>query len=485
MSEYLLPADPAPRPQLAPIKALHRHDGYISFATRCGEDDWKQVIAIKATALDEWFPQFTEQLVRDSFVSINASYCLASGSTKKDEGFPKHRNDTLRYLCACYCDLDYYTRGLKSHEVTGEVARLKNEGTIPQPSMLVDSGRGMWLLWMLHDPDNPYQAHCGAWNDNPNDNLQLYTKINQELSHRLTNLGADPIHDGARYIRVPGSFRNGTETYVEWSAHGNSDRPYSYTLKELAALVGVELGERPKQERRALSQRSQPCGNRSMGWKKANDNRLAAIVTIFDLRAGGLAEGCRNKAALYFALALRAVNVTRQEASDRVLSMGKACKPSLRPSACLGAVNEAYKPRKGKKPPRYQTLADDLDVTADEAEIVSQNLGKPFPAAKRCASAPVTKISGESTREYLGSERRRLIHEIIGDLGSVPSLRRMASLLFLRYGFDTSYVTVKADYAAMDIVGRAKQPITEFPLFPCFNSPEAGYRPSLLLALKT
>jgi hypothetical protein len=352
------------------------------------------------------------------------------------------------------------------------VARLKNEGEIPQPSMLVDSGRGMWLLWMLHDPKHPEQAHAGAWNDSPNDHLQLYTKINQELSRRLSHLGADTIHDGARHIRVPGSFRNKTETYVEWSAHGNSDRPYSYTLKELAALVGVELRERPKQERRALSQRSKPCGNRSMGWKAANDNRLTAISTIMDLRGGGFAKGCRNKAALYFALALRAINETRQDASSAVLSMGRDCKPPLSQAACRGAVDQAYKPRRGKKPPRYQTLANDLDVSAGEAEIVTQTIGKPFPAATRLACTPVTKISGELTREELIRGRRWLIRKIIQDVGNVPSLREMAKQLFLRYGFETSYVTVKADYAAMRIILHAKLPRPEPLLLPCLTSPD-------------
>jgi hypothetical protein len=324
MPEFALPSEPAQRPQIAPIKALHRHDGFISFAAKKGEDDWKQVIAIRATALDQWFPAFTEQLVRDSFVSINASYRLAWGSPDRDHGFPMHRNDTLRFLCACYCDLDYYNLGLESHEVTGEVARLRNEGKIPQPSMLVESGRGMWLLWMLHDPSHPDQAHAGAWNDSPNDHLQLYTKINRELARRLSHLGADHIHDGSRLIRVPWSFSNKAESYVEWSVHGNSDRPYSYTLKELASLMGIELRKRPPRERHALSQRSKPCGNRSEGWKAANDNRLTAIVTIMDLRGGGFAKGCRNKAALYFALALRAVKETKSLSvnSDRLDTSG-------------------------------------------------------------------------------------------------------------------------------------------------------------------
>jgi len=93
--------------QLLPIKALHRHDGYISFAVR-GGDDWRPVISIRANALDEWFPEFTDRLLRDSMVSINASYCLSRRRTDLPCGPPAHRKDTLRYLCAGYVDIDYY-----------------------------------------------------------------------------------------------------------------------------------------------------------------------------------------------------------------------------------------------------------------------------------------------------------------------------------------------------------------------------------------
>jgi len=151
------------RPQLGPIKALHRHDGYISFAVTGDESDWRQVVSIRASALDEWFPEFTQQLLRDSLVSINASYCLANRRMSEPHGRPLHRNETLRYLCACYSDLDYYKVGLRPSQVIGELARMSESGGIPQSSMHIDSGRGMWLLWLLHDEDDSERAHLSAY----------------------------------------------------------------------------------------------------------------------------------------------------------------------------------------------------------------------------------------------------------------------------------------------------------------------------------
>src|SRR5450756_2135641 len=69
-------------PQFLPIKALHRHDGYITFMVK--DDDGARMArryAIRADALDTWFPQFTADLVRNSFCSINGSYTLADRDT--------------------------------------------------------------------------------------------------------------------------------------------------------------------------------------------------------------------------------------------------------------------------------------------------------------------------------------------------------------------------------------------------------------------
>jgi hypothetical protein len=46
-------------------------------------DDWTPVIAMRASELQSIFPQFREQLLKDFFVSMNASWCLAHKGTEK------------------------------------------------------------------------------------------------------------------------------------------------------------------------------------------------------------------------------------------------------------------------------------------------------------------------------------------------------------------------------------------------------------------
>jgi hypothetical protein len=99
--------------------------------------------------------------------------------------------------------------------------------------MLVKSGNGLWLLWLVCDPNAPDKP-SGAFTDR----LDLYSRIQQSIIERLLPLGADPAaRDATRRIRVPGSLHSESESTVEWWIQGRADSGYIYTLQELALLL--------------------------------------------------------------------------------------------------------------------------------------------------------------------------------------------------------------------------------------------------------
>jgi hypothetical protein len=183
---------------------LHRHpDGVISFAVE-SDGRWRPVHAVRARDLESIFPEFREQLLRDSFVSINAAHRMARRSGGR-LGMPAHKTETLRYLCACYCDIDCYKIGVNCDAAIKFVSERVKDGDLPAPSAVVRSGQGLWLFWLLHDEADKSRAHLGAYADNLRNHLQLYARINREIGRRLAELGADPVAtDAARYVRVPG-----------------------------------------------------------------------------------------------------------------------------------------------------------------------------------------------------------------------------------------------------------------------------------------
>lgn len=442
-------------PQLFPIQALHRHDGYIAFALE-SDDFFRPSFSIRADALDTMFPEFRSRLLKDSFVSINSSYCLANRETKALYGTPRHKIDTLRYLCACYCDIDFYKINPQRtfNEALKYITTLCEAGELPWASVVVNSGHGMWLMWLLHDANDPTKAHYGTWNNNPNDHYQLYSKINHAIGKRLAQLGADAAaRDGARYCRVPGTFRTDREKEVRWTIHGKGNLPYSYTLKELASFFAIApVVVRSTQEREALGEVEKKCGNRSKAWKAAARNTLAAFVTLKDGRGGGFDEGCRNRAAMLYATLLHRNGESRADAHRAVLEMAAQCRRPLSKSECESAIKNVYKHKRGKFKTNYHHMADTFDVSPHEAEIISQAIGKPFPPASRFGEwKPATTQSGREKKQANRQQEIRTIVRDIEVLGATPSYRAMKGLLFAR-GIDASHVTIKADYKALGII---------------------------------
>jgi hypothetical protein len=150
-SSDTLHAVPDHRPQFGPLLELHRHkDGYVRFAVS-QDDDFRPLVAILSGKLSTWFPTFQDRMRKDSYVSINASWRLQKyGPEGKAYGSPKHSTSDLRYLCACYADLDFdRLTGLTYKEVIGRISEYQADGKIPPVSAIVHSGRGLWLLWFI------------------------------------------------------------------------------------------------------------------------------------------------------------------------------------------------------------------------------------------------------------------------------------------------------------------------------------------------
>lgn len=223
---------------LAPILALHRHDdGYIAFAVaRDQGDDFRPLVAIRRDELARYFPEFRDQFLKDSYVSINAGWRLrGQGRGGTAHGYPSHRTDRLRYLCAAYADLDFYRLGIDFGQAFGQIVTMQESGDLPKASIIVKSGRGMWLLYLLHDHRDPSRPP-GAFPEK----LEQYFSLQRAIFERLAPLGADPCaSDAARHIRIPGSLHTGNEETVQWWIQGVGAAAYSYSLTQLCQLFGV------------------------------------------------------------------------------------------------------------------------------------------------------------------------------------------------------------------------------------------------------
>jgi DNA-binding transcriptional ArsR family regulator len=408
-------------PYLHPILEIHRGpDGFVCFGRKL-DDDWQNLPAIPVDRLCSMFPAFVQQLLRDSFFTLNT--------------FWKGRREYARYLNCCWVDIDLHAPGefCTLGQRYGQVMDMAQAGTIPRPSITVYSGRGLWFLWLLIGDDGiPPRAY-------PEKKL-AQEAINRELASRL---GADQgASDVARMIRVPGSTNTKAEpgyevvTYRFLMDLDGQMRGQEYTLNQLAAALDIQLPSL-RHPRSAASERG------LRGWNALYNQRYALFHQLLQIREA-FQEGCRNRACLQYAIILRGYGMSDDAVRQELMRFGhKCCIPPLTTCEIEAAFGES---RKSSGKVRNSTLSAHLMVTAEEGLLIPE--WAPASQEKK-AVTPVVNGNIAASIEF----RKRLISEIVGHLGRVPSTRQMAQLLGER-GVTISYPRVADDYKQLGLSSR-------------------------------
>ena len=89
------------------------------------------------------------------------------------------RLEYLKELTTIYVDIDYYNTNLSKEAVLLKLAQLIEEKKLPQPSIKIDSGRGLYVIWKIEQV--PSQA------------LPLWQTIENHFVDLLSEFGADPL----------------------------------------------------------------------------------------------------------------------------------------------------------------------------------------------------------------------------------------------------------------------------------------------------
>lgn len=129
---------------------------------------------------------------------------------------PARSITNIRQLRALFTDIDCYLFNLDIKWVLGSVELLIKDGIIPEPNLIIFSGRGIVFVWLLEPV--PYQA------------LPLWQVLENNFSEKLAKMGADKkATDAARIFRLAGSVnsKSGEIVKVEYR-HANR-----YELRQL------------------------------------------------------------------------------------------------------------------------------------------------------------------------------------------------------------------------------------------------------------
>lgn len=388
------------------IELIHgierQQDGFITFCRKVRGSGHQDLAGVKLAELRQWLPELLPWLVRDAYFTVNAAFKGGMGKNRVT-GLPDtrvfvrgkydgtiRREARLRYLNACYVDLDCYKAGLKWSDGVGVVLRAQDENIIPPASIIVRSGRGIYLLWLLSSEREGAQQRAFA------SEVVLYKQINRSLIATLNKyeprLCADSqAADAARILRVPGSEHTKAEQPVVAQVQViEGGRVPVFTLKGLAEFYGLpvtpQLPEHSSTYLRPIKKRGS-CPARRRGAIATGHRRLSDVHAITQHR-GGIAQGKRFVSLRYLCQFARAAGYTLSDIESMAADFAQTCRPPY-PSddddvPVVEIVKGVWLENRGRKL-NNDSIAKFFQVTPELAEEL--NLQSIIPEAVRDARA--------------------------------------------------------------------------------------------------
>src|SRR5512147_2459380 len=212
---------------------------------------------------------------------------------------PNRRVVYLLRLNLCFVDLDYYKAPWKTYkpdEMANILRGYCQDEAIPEPSLILFSGRGLQVKWLFERPL-------------PRAALPRWKAVQRSLVDRLENFGADPgARDASRILRLVDTIntRSGEKVRVLWVNESQGEiRHYGFDhLAEWVLPVDRDVirEERDTREERRVAlqlfkggrtSHLRPSSNRQLAW-----DRLEDLRTLAKLRAWteiGIPHGYRSK----------------------------------------------------------------------------------------------------------------------------------------------------------------------------------------------
>jgi hypothetical protein len=413
------------------VREFHRaDDDFVAFARVLFSGDFQHLFSRRSDTIG---PMIAHIMRNDGRFTPNGFWRHnSSDAPKRPWGAVARKQWDLRYLCACWVDIDFDERKWTFESVKQLVLKMAKREQLPPPSMLMDSGRHLWVFWLIHSKSDPSKPERG----DPQKyryNFRLWQRVQLALADRLHFMGADlAARDGSRCVRFPESTNPNAKRRVRFHVlYGRPSERISYRLEQIAKLLGVPLVVlKPKStKKKSLVSDAKKLQPRAM-----LKNRLDQFYHLERIR-GGIHLGSRDHAALILATCLKGLGLRTSLIEEELIAFGARCKPLLDRGTCKRKVNAAD-PTKWMK---NTTIADNLKITADEASQLDT-----WPAA---GSENRPKKRHGPTKMDLREQRLRLCRRSVTQNRNI-SCRDLVRL-YRREGQPASAATAARDLRAV------------------------------------
>jgi hypothetical protein len=230
-------------------------DGWITVAKKTESGKFQQ----RHYKPEELAESLTEWIGEDVFFSQNTFYK------------PQRQIQNLRQLKALYVDLDFYLFNYHPYWVLDKLEQEFYKKVIPEPNIIIFSGQGIVLIWLLEPV--PYKA------------LPLWQAVQDYFLNQLKDLGGDSkAADAARVFRLAGTINSKNDAEV----HAEYRHDYRYELRQLQFDYLPELEDKKKKTKGRKSKVVRVHAVRSLHYARIID--LAKLVELRDYDVYGHRE---------------------------------------------------------------------------------------------------------------------------------------------------------------------------------------------------
>ena len=269
---------------------------------------------------------------------------------------PMRRIETIKEIGSLFIDLDTYNTQFTKTQILMNLEENYFNRSIPIPNLIIDSGRGLTLVWSIEKV--PYKA------------LPLWKAVQEYLYSQLKEFGADrKALDVTRILRVPGSINSKSGTRVTIL----EKYEYKYTLREIQSEFLPDLDEnRPKKKGRP---KKVVYIHRE---RSLYQGRILDLVKLCELRNYDV-KGQREIILFLYRYYLCYFYEDEQKALEDVLELNKEFIQPLSEKELIRATNSAEKVFKSKdKQYKYknETLIELLEMSEYEQTHMKIIIGK-------------------------------------------------------------------------------------------------------------
>ena len=268
---------------------------------------------------------------------------------------PCRRLENIKELNTLFIDLDYYKTGKTKDQVLMDLEKNYFNQSIPIPNYVIDSGRGMYLIWLIKSL--PSQA------------LPLWKAVQDYLYKQLKCFGADrQALDATRILRVPGSINSKSKTVVNIL----DEYEYIYDLREIQNGFLPELKPYERKKGRP-SKINYIYRERSLYYGRIQD-----IIKLCELREYDL-KGHRELILFLYRYYLCSFTEDIEKALNDVLELNSMFRQALSEREVIRATRSAercYLDKNKQYKYKNETLIELLEITEEEQKYMTIIISK-------------------------------------------------------------------------------------------------------------